>query len=125
YFFFFQAEDGIRDRNVTGVQTCALPISCQSALHHLLKHCAGVPKFITASKPSSRPKAWAPDSVTRGASHPSLIRTARRLRSSSKPSRKPVTPWATTSHWVSTWLPPNSIAMAHTPSKVKSVTPPP
>src|SRR5699024_897289 len=26
-FFFFQAEDGIRDRNVTGVQTCALPIS--------------------------------------------------------------------------------------------------
>src|SRR5699024_12097998 len=29
YFFFFQAEDGIRDRNVTGVQTCALPISLQ------------------------------------------------------------------------------------------------
>src|SRR5437773_4364901 len=27
-FFFFQAEDGIRDRDVTGVQTCALPISC-------------------------------------------------------------------------------------------------
>src|SRR5699024_2137998 len=25
-FFFFQAEDGIRARNVTGVQTCALPI---------------------------------------------------------------------------------------------------
>src|SRR5699024_5791830 len=25
-FVFFQAEDGIRDRNVTGVQTCALPI---------------------------------------------------------------------------------------------------
>src|SRR5699024_12166464 len=25
-FFFFQAEDGIRDRNVTGVQTCAVPI---------------------------------------------------------------------------------------------------
>src|SRR5207249_6578138 len=24
--FFFEAEDGIRDRNVTGVQTCALPI---------------------------------------------------------------------------------------------------
>src|SRR5437773_4714866 len=24
--FFFQAEDGIRDRDVTGVQTCALPI---------------------------------------------------------------------------------------------------
>src|SRR5258708_24588367 len=31
-FFFFQAEDGIRDDLVTGVQTCALPIS-----HSLLK----------------------------------------------------------------------------------------
>src|SRR5215204_6876935 len=28
FFFFFQAEDGIRDHCVTGVQTCALPISC-------------------------------------------------------------------------------------------------
>src|SRR2546429_2643608 len=28
FFFFFQAEDGIRDVAVTGVQTCALPISC-------------------------------------------------------------------------------------------------
>src|SRR5439155_13993343 len=27
HFFFFQAEDGIRDGHVTGVQTCALPIS--------------------------------------------------------------------------------------------------
>ena len=26
FCFFFQAEDGIRDRDVTGVQTCALPI---------------------------------------------------------------------------------------------------
>src|SRR5260370_14882573 len=26
FFFFFQAEDGIRDSSVTGVQTCALPI---------------------------------------------------------------------------------------------------
>src|SRR5262249_57343618 len=30
-FFFFQAEDGIRDWSVTGVQTCALPISLR---HH-------------------------------------------------------------------------------------------
>src|SRR5437879_6910144 len=29
FFFFFQAEDGIRDTSVTGVQTCALPISEQ------------------------------------------------------------------------------------------------
>src|SRR5690554_509783 len=30
FFFFFQAEDGIRDADVTGVQTCALPISRHS-----------------------------------------------------------------------------------------------
>src|SRR5438874_11153807 len=30
FFFFFQAEDGIRDLYVTGVQTCALPISRRS-----------------------------------------------------------------------------------------------
>src|SRR2546425_1514659 len=33
-FFFFQAEDGIRDKLVTGVQTCALPISRRPG-HHL------------------------------------------------------------------------------------------
>src|SRR5256885_4206845 len=31
FFFFFQAEDGIRDYKVTGVQTCALPISSGDA----------------------------------------------------------------------------------------------
>src|SRR5256885_4045036 len=32
-FFFFQAEDGIRDYKVTGVQTCALPISHPQDFH--------------------------------------------------------------------------------------------
>src|SRR5437667_7224425 len=32
FFFFFQAEDGIRDRDVTGVQTCALPICRQCSV---------------------------------------------------------------------------------------------
>src|SRR3989441_10785952 len=32
FFFFFQEEDGIRDKLVTGVQTCALPISTIHAL---------------------------------------------------------------------------------------------
>src|SRR5690606_913583 len=31
--FFFQAEDGIRDFHVTGVQTCALPISIEESEH--------------------------------------------------------------------------------------------
>src|SRR2546430_4164206 len=34
FFFFFQAEDGIRDLTVTGVQTCALPISRVEADEH-------------------------------------------------------------------------------------------
>src|SRR2546426_1832951 len=33
-FFFFQAEDGIRDYKVTGVQTCALPILTKLTLSH-------------------------------------------------------------------------------------------
>src|SRR5699024_11684162 len=47
--FYLQAEDGIRDRNVTGVQTCALPISeiirlsatiksCDKYFNHVLVH---------------------------------------------------------------------------------------
>src|SRR5256885_7047605 len=35
--FFFQAEDGIRDYKVTGVQTCALPISDRSMRDEYLK----------------------------------------------------------------------------------------
>src|SRR5256885_11157210 len=47
FFFFFQAEDGIRDYKVTGVQTCALPIFCQSQyleMAHLL------PGYILSSQ---------------------------------------------------------------------------
>src|SRR5256886_17623220 len=33
FFFFFQAEDGIRDLTVTGVQTCALPIADLLLVH--------------------------------------------------------------------------------------------
>src|SRR2546427_3453073 len=42
FFFFFQAEDGIRDLTVTGVQTCALPISLLPPLE----------------QPSGQPRAW-------------------------------------------------------------------
>src|SRR5437870_8448901 len=35
YIFFFQAEDGIRDGHVTGVQTCALPICTSICLPRL------------------------------------------------------------------------------------------
>src|SRR5438132_3519158 len=36
-FFFFQAEDGIRDHCVTGVQTCALPICPSPALGEIIR----------------------------------------------------------------------------------------
>src|SRR3989441_3979267 len=37
-FFFFQAEDGIRDKLVTGVQTCALPISGSTSFFRFSRH---------------------------------------------------------------------------------------
>src|SRR5205823_9400299 len=43
-FFFFQAEDGIRDKLVTGVQTCALPISSRTSttfLKQVWEGCGG------------------------------------------------------------------------------------
>ena len=41
YYFFFQAEDGIRDDLVTGVQTCALPISLTGGLQMpCIAHCS-------------------------------------------------------------------------------------
>src|SRR5699024_8252953 len=39
--FYFQAEDGIRYRNVTGVQTCALPISDDDHPHRFAGHVRG------------------------------------------------------------------------------------
>src|SRR5215510_7201330 len=36
FFFFFQAEDGIRDGHVTGVQTCALPILTPASVFGML-----------------------------------------------------------------------------------------
>src|SRR5699024_5846355 len=63
FFFFFQAEDGIRDRNVTGVQTCALPISglsihfitspILSSIHFLPLTAVSSVLFTTALPPST------------------------------------------------------------------------
>src|SRR5699024_11321567 len=56
--FFFQAEDGIRDRNVTGVQTCALPIFMSDAGSALMgigsargEHRAAVASEMAVSSP--------------------------------------------------------------------------
>src|SRR5688572_11073033 len=38
FYFFFQAEDGIRDLTVTGVQTCALPIWGRERTHRVVRN---------------------------------------------------------------------------------------
>src|SRR5699024_7535760 len=56
--FFFQAEDGIRDRNVTGVQTCALPI-----YGHVV---AGQPSTPHERRDAGTSGAWGGTRGTRG-----------------------------------------------------------
>src|SRR5437764_850964 len=47
--FFFQAEDGIRDTSVTGVQTCALPILRQPTTSRTSKWWAASPPILAAT----------------------------------------------------------------------------
>src|SRR5690606_40654885 len=48
--FFFQAEDGIRDFHVTGVQTCALPISLASFITSLIITFYAIPVVIRVAE---------------------------------------------------------------------------
>src|SRR6266850_149375 len=68
FFFFFQAEDGIRDYKVTGVQTCALPISpgWPAAAIQLAESftfdretIGAAARFVSASPTAMRPDAGA------------------------------------------------------------------
>src|SRR5699024_11527492 len=60
-FFFFQAEDGIRDRNVTGVQTCALPLSSSAMPNGLSSSTSPAGSSDSSSPP---PPVAQEDSVT-------------------------------------------------------------
>src|SRR5205823_8522155 len=53
HYFFFQAEDGIRDKLVTGVQTCALPISTRSNARTTRSTNAGTPPVWLSTNSSS------------------------------------------------------------------------
>src|SRR2546430_12511209 len=66
-YFFFQAEDGIRDLTVTGVQTCALPI-CRAAPARRCANGAGrrSPAYPRAARCTAGPRARA---AARGAWH--------------------------------------------------------
>src|SRR5207237_6710712 len=55
FFFFFQAEDGIRDSSVTGVQTCALPISIWRDVRKLPP--ASFVAFVADAGPGTSPTA--------------------------------------------------------------------
>src|SRR5256885_12940379 len=55
-FFFFQAEDGIRDYKVTGVQTCALPISVATALGTDFIHLVAKLRTLTQPLPEGEEK---------------------------------------------------------------------
>src|SRR3989442_10726141 len=51
FSFFFQAEDGIRDADVTGVQTCALPISPTAEQSMRLPKSGLIPWLLMAATP--------------------------------------------------------------------------
>src|SRR2546426_7588862 len=54
FFFFFQAEDGIRDYKVTGVQTCALPICIAASAAGSSSRCATGASRACAAIPRTR-----------------------------------------------------------------------
>src|SRR5688572_32084258 len=74
-FFFFQAEDGIRDLTVTGVQTCALPISLSKSM------ALDMAKYKVTSNCIS-PFAWSRMIGTIPADTPEQDRKSTRLNSS-------------------------------------------
>src|SRR5690625_5869775 len=62
FFFFFQAEDGIRDGHVTGVQTCALPIwwcllqggTADTVLHESIQQLPTWREGVAVANPADR-----------------------------------------------------------------------
>src|SRR5256885_3021824 len=79
FFFFFQAEDGIRDYKVTGVQTCALPISSSAALARSTlmvraSPASTMPSF-TSTTPGILPMAAATAGATRSEEHTSELQS--------------------------------------------------
>src|SRR2546429_9635254 len=96
YVFFFQAEDGIRDVAVTGVQTCALPIC--------------FPIFL----PSSRSKFWQPWSIPNFSNSCGSIRSWDFLRTptmAATATRRDAMPLGSRTAWF--WVLPFVITMSN------------
>src|SRR5437667_3631436 len=98
FFFFFQAEDGIRDRDVTGVQTCALPIFWGRARHYSPARrgtkASRVPRRRSSQSPTAAVAAPATISSHANASYPESILTPSPRTRSKKPSGRAFPPGA-------------------------------
>src|SRR5439155_6248750 len=137
--FCFQAEDGIRDGHVTGVQTCALPISrdlvpllyCESSPRsprpRACKHCFAAcrqgtrgpspPQSGCAGPPCNIFPAWPEKSCHRVASE--RVRTARGPGCSEKRERDKPGPWSLRNRFVPPRKPPSLREHAGIPNKAK------
>src|SRR5256884_1939803 len=73
--FFFQAEDGIRDVAVTGVQTCALPICFFGAIGRQVVRGTGQDKTAAAKKPERKPNASEAYRLNRSEEHTSELQS--------------------------------------------------
>src|SRR3712207_8677891 len=83
-FFFFQAEDGIRDIGVTGVQTCALPI-LQEGIGEVVEGAlaavapvAFAPRPVSVRAPAANVLALAPRTLQRAIFPPERMRSEER-----------------------------------------------
>src|SRR3712207_8403579 len=79
FFFFFQAEDGIRDIGVTGVQTCALPISSHGTKGARPGSCvaAGSSRDATSTYPGPPTTQGSPPAVASVSEGATPARTSR------------------------------------------------
>src|SRR5260221_1405150 len=78
FFFFFQAEDGIRDHCVTGVQTCALPISPPDRLVYSVSRLTSTGEVPSVARPAARQSGFLLRSLEPRHRHRSIARAARR-----------------------------------------------
>src|SRR2546430_7558874 len=82
-FFFFQAEDGIRDLTVTGVQTCALPISRHArrrgARNPLPRRAPHRPEDGRVPRPAREPRARGRAERRRSEEHTSELQSQSNL----------------------------------------------
>src|SRR3989441_6926025 len=133
FFFFFQAEDGIRDKLVTGVQTCALPISCGTNLQPCWSTVAfaifGAPLAVgTETTALARPllPPTTTFSITASVPHFSVSLLTLSFSTTGAPLYVTVTstvppPWASTGsgRWTNSATPATSAAARTTPSALR------